>query len=50
MSTQPLGSGSTAPSSWTAAPAVYNRSYLPAALRAGLIALLLAILLLIVIF
>lgn len=45
MSTQPLGSGSN----WTASPTVYNRSYLPAALRAGLIALVLAVLLLIVI-
>ena len=49
MARQPLGSGSTGPANWNASSTVYNRSYLPAVLRAGLIALVLAILLLIVI-
>ncbi|MCV7191769.1 hypothetical protein [Mycolicibacterium brumae] len=50
MATQPFGPGGPGSSGSFQAPSpLYNRSYVPAAVRAGIIALVLAALLLIVI-
>lgn len=49
MAMQPFGPGPRSSGNFQAPSPVYNRSYVPAAARAGIIALVLVVLLLIVI-